>query len=340
MAEHLNIIRTVLLVTCVMALTYVTNADAMGYIDYIWVSHKAGGGSLNYNGKSTDSITGSLLAVNTGSMSIDYRQCSILDVFHPYQRHIQYLFIGNNVRMGGKEYKLTVDQPTGGWRLSQYSSEYSALVLTSATVHSATEGRCADIGYTLSSNIQYPPIRVHLETNGLPVGHYEGVIPVRMAVVENYGKTPSDVRTLAESLVFDHTTLLSVPYSITISESCTFSATNLNINHGDIRTTNGDGNTASGQLGVNCTKDSSVVLSLTAVTTPHNKYNDGVGVGLGNGWDTSLTIVNTGINDTTPSKTVNLRTTDVLSFRSVLKKTANSVPGELNGSAILRAELQ
>ncbi|ECJ2353628.1 hypothetical protein FNI87_16925 [Salmonella enterica subsp. salamae] len=68
---------------------------------------------------------------------------------------------------------------------------------------------------------------------------------------------------------------------------------------------------------------------------PIDKYADGVGVGLGNGWDTSLTVDNTGLNDFSPSKIIRSAINHELTIRSTLKKTLTSTQGKMQGSAVM-----
>jgi hypothetical protein len=62
-------------------------------------------------------------------------------------------------------------------------------------------------------------------------------------------------------------------------------------------------------------------------------------VGLGNGWDSVLTVENTNISTSSPSADITISKQGNLTIQSVLKETTSSQPGNLSGSAVMEISI-
>lgn len=307
---------------------------------YLWVTGNSVSGSLEYNGPLISTIPGQINALNTGTMSVAYVDCTTTgNIYVYYYASDRWVFIPQKILIAGKDVKLMPSTPSG---YANYGilNDYYILAQRGDIEYNAVYGGCGKIGGTYPINYIYPNITLTASVTGLPPGNYQGTIPVRLSYADYFGVSNSDITKFSDSLAFQYANISNIPYNIKITNSCTVSPDNISLSHGDLSIKAGDGNTTSSKLEVNCDSAASLTLSLTALTIPTQKYTDGIGVGLGNGWDTSLTIDNSGLTDSSPVKDISVPANTALTVRSTLKKTNNSTSGTSQGSAIIRVDIK
>lgn len=326
---------------CYFGLGLIPAANSANTFAYLWATTASFSGSLDYNGPAISTITGKLNALNTGTMSVVYVDCATTNkTYVNYAAGDNWVFIPKQISVAGKSVLITPSAPAGFVNVGTTNDNH-IIVMQGNTYYSRVLGGCGTIGQTYPVNYTFPEISLTASVDGVPAGRYEGTIPVRMAVSEHFGVTSADIAKFSDSLAFSYSQVSNIPYSINITNTCSFSPSNIEVTHGELRANEGEGNTAKAKLVVNCTSDASLTLSLTAVTSPTNQYADGIGVGLGDGWDTSLTIENTGISDSSQIKDVSVPANSEFIIKSVLKKTpvSTSTSGVFMGSAIMRVDI-
>ncbi|EBG2396367.1 hypothetical protein ZQ34_003982 [Salmonella enterica subsp. salamae] len=326
---------------CYFGIGLIPHANSANTYAYLWGTTTSFSGLLDYNGPAISTITGKLNALNTGTMSVVYVDCATnSNVYVNYAASDKWVFIPQQISVAGKSVLLTPSPPAGFVNVGAING-YHIMVSQGDIYYSRVLGGCGTVGQTYPVNYTYPEISLTASVSGVPAGRYEGTIPVRIALSDHFGVTSADITKFSDSLAFSYSQVSNIPYSINITNACSFSPGNIEITHGELRANEGEGNTAKAKLVVNCTSDASLTLSLIAVTSPANQYADGIGVGLGDGWDASLTIDSTGISDLSQIKDVGVPANSELIIKSVLKKTSASTStyGAFMGTAIMRVDM-
>ncbi|WP_072007571.1 PapG chaperone-binding domain-containing protein [Escherichia coli] len=204
--------------------------------------------------------------------------------------------------------------------------------------------RCWDYGTSYS----YPTVAFDttllFDVRHLDVGHYSGSIPMRLGFASYHGDRfalQALGRWTMEDIDKVTTNPGSVSFDIMINNKCEVSPSEIELSHGGHSITSADGHIAKSTINIECQLPSEVKFRLTlkSLTSPTAEYNDGVGVGLGNGWDSVLTVENTNISASSPSADITISKRGNLTIQSVLKKTMSSQPGKLSGSAVMELSL-
>ncbi|MBV8043993.1 PapG chaperone-binding domain-containing protein [Pluralibacter sp.] len=325
-----------------LAVFFSSSAHSANTYSYLWKTTTSATGSLNYSGNAFGIISGQIDQLNTGTMSVAYVSCSRpSDGWVNFGSSDSWVFISTSINVGGKSVPLTVSTPVGYVNAGTMNG-YTILVRRGGINAGQTWGGCSTVGRTYPINYIYPNIDITIAASDIPVGLSAGTIPIRFAFAEYFGVNASDITKFNDSLAFNYATLDDIPYNINILNKCSLiSSSDITIAHGQQSIALANNSVQSAMVTVNCDQPASVSLSLTAMTPPTNKYTDGVGVGLGHGWDSSLTVSNSGISDTSSSGIVNIPSgSSNLMVTSTLKTTNVAAAGLLQGSAVLTATIQ
>ncbi|MWP28156.1 hypothetical protein GQN34_29855, partial [Escherichia coli] len=92
---------------------------------------------------------------------------------------------------------------------------------------------------------------------------------------------------------------------------------------------------------ITCDEAASLKLAISLRSMPRTLYSDGVGVGLGNGWDSVLKIGNSGLSDyylTDKTFFVSGGNT-LIPITSTLKKNGTVSAGNISGSIVFSLEI-
>jgi len=310
---------------------------------HLWQSTGTTTGALDYTGNAFGIINTTLTNVATGTMSVAYSICSNpgQDGATNYSASDTWIFIPTSINVGGVSIPMTVSVPPG-YVNSGVINGFNVIVRRGTVGAGYSWRSCWAPGHSYPLNIRYPDITLTLNVSGLSIGTFNGTIPVRYSFAEYFSVNGSEIKKFSDNDAFTYTTLNNIPYRIEIINKCSLiSSSDITIGHGQQSIALANNSVQSAMVTVNCDQPASVSLSLTAMTPPTNRYTDGVGVGLGHGWDSSLTVSNSGISDTSSSRIVNVPSGNSnLIVTSTLKATNAADAGMLQGSAVLTATIQ
>lgn len=204
-------------------------------------------------------------------------------------------------------------------------------------------GRCQNLGtvYDVPSSSQ----RMNLEMlipSSLPAGNYTGEIRMKRGLMVTYSNEPGEGNVMSDFLV--SSTLgggsnTIIPYNIQITGVCTVGPQNVSLRHGYLNPATGPENEVTAEVQAFCTSDSSLKLSLIAISPGSESYGGGISVGLGKGWNSLLRIINPvdGSEGSAVDVSVQANKPVSLTLNSTLKSTSASATGTLNGVAVLQA---
>ncbi|WP_072133680.1 PapG chaperone-binding domain-containing protein [Escherichia coli] len=107
--------------------------------------------------------------------------------------------------------------------------------------------------------------------------------------------------------------------------------------NGELSTNTAEGHSVSRNVTITCDEPASLKVSVSSRSTPRTLYSNGVGVGLGNGWDSVLQIGDSGLSDySLTDKTVSvLGGSTSMPITSTLKKNTAASVGNISGSMVI-----
>lgn len=211
-----------------------------------------------------------------------------------------------------------------------------ALGLSSPWSWKTVDAKCTEVG-ELYKGVTYPNgssngITVKIKIpNGMPTGVYNISIPARVGLYHqgyNYG-SPA---TLSYSEILSALKQVDVNMKLTVRNACTYDVPSLHLDHGYKNLGDAPGNKVTKDITVTCTGPTNVRLSLTSLSTPSSNVAGEYRAGLGNGWDSRLSINGQSSELTDYFTHAGSKTYTV---GSELIKGSNSRAGGLSGSAIL-----
>lgn len=169
---------------------------------------------------------------------------------------------------------------------------------------------------------------------GLPAGTYTLQIPVSTGLYTERFTDRNDKRTLSLAAMADYLQTYQTPVTLTLAvhNSCTMTPPSAVIDHGRQILGEADDAVAQTVITVKCTGAIDVNLAMTGFSSPTIQDPDGYRAGLGNGWDSVLTL-----ND--QRRDIKLFFTSAgeqrVTVKSRLKRTGTSTEGQLQGSVVL-----
>lgn len=303
---------------------------------YLWVTDNNTGGQLSYTGPSLTDITGTLNALYTGTMRVAYVDCSTTaNEYVNYRANEHWVFIPSFITMGGKRINLTPEVPSGYTNAGKLPSGEFIFKEYELSSHSVLGG-CSTVGNTYAMNYTYPAISIKADVSGLTAGMYTGTIPVRMAFGEYFSKQPGDISRFADTLAYNHATTVPIPYNINITNVCQVSPSNITIDHGRFGIGQGNGNFVKKDIQITCEGNAQLTINFQPLTSPTQSYTEGVGVGLGHGFDAVVQIGNLGLSNASPAKNMQIQKgMTIIPLTSTIHEGNNSSVGALYGTANL-----
>lgn len=309
---------------------------------YLWVTDNNATGNISYTGPAFTDITSSIASLYTGTMKVAYTDCSTTANKPINYRASEYwVFIPSLININGLNVSLTPETPAGYVRKGMLSSgEYVFDQYSSTRPAGGILGRCSQIGETWPMNYTYPAITIKLDVSGLSAGKYTGTFPVKMAFAEYFNENTSADR-FSSSLAYRYATELQIPYNINITNTCQVSPSNMTIDHGQFALGQGNGNVVRKDFSITCENTAQITIDFQPLTAPTKSYTNGVGVGLGNGFDTVVQIGNLGLSNVSTSKTIQIpKGVTTVPLTSTIHENNNSSVGALYGTANLNLTIK
>ena len=303
-------------------------------------------GSLNYNGNAISSIPVALNTITPGDLYIKARYCRSSN-FIPVdiEGYDYYIFLPKMaMSTNGIEIPISIGQTPSDTTVIDRSGMYALYKKIADARIPSKRHQCYPEGYIANHAPVVFDSSLLFDVRNLGVGHYEGAVLMRLGFASYHSDRlvhSSLSRWKLNEIENLATTQAKLPFDITINNKCEVFPSQIELSHGGRSITSADGHTTSSAINIKCQLPSDVKFKLTlkSLNPPTTEYSDGVGVGLGHGWDSVLTVENTNISAASPSADVIISGNGNLTIQSVLKKTAASQPGYLSGSAVMEISM-
>ncbi|EMX79826.1 papG chaperone-binding domain protein [Escherichia coli 2726800] len=310
-------------------------------------------GNVSYNGGRLSNILVNVKDITPGPLSVTKNQCKRMwgEVWTDRSAYDYWIFIPKEVlATDNSKIEISIQQLPRDFSLIREDTNQYVLHKKIPESYNQQYKKCYPIGETYNFTSPWNSAFVlRLDTSSLGVGRYTGNIPIKISFAEYFKQTsgssiadnrPIDRWSLAEAE--QNLGIVSLPFDINIINVCHIVPNEINLDHGDNAITTADGHTISEKIYVNCVNNGklNLRLSLKALTNPTVSYMEGVGVGLGNGWDSILKIDNANITSANPTTNITIPANSSISVSSMLRKTKNSRPGNLSGTAVMEILLQ
>ncbi len=307
-------------------------------------------GHLTYDGGALSSIVANVSDIIPGVLAVTKNQCRNLwgDLWTHRTAYDYWMFVPKSVTTSSnKNIRIHIHQLPKDFVIIEEDSNQYILYKKIPEASNAQFRACFEIGYTYNFTSPWnSSFILHLDTKSLNIGKYTGSIPIKIAFAEYFKATsgsswannnPIERWSLADAK--QNLGVVQLPFDINIRNICTISPNEINLDHGAHAITMADGHTTSKDIYIRCTNDGNInlKLSLQTLNSPTTSYVEGVGVGLGNGWDSILKIDN---NITPTTQNMVIPANSKINIKSVLKKTNNSQPGNLSGAAVMEIFFQ
>ncbi|HBA9100691.1 TPA: papG chaperone-binding domain protein [Escherichia coli] len=318
------------------------------YYGYFWTTGNDGFnmGGVNYSGNAISSIPVALNSIVPGDLYIKARYCRVTNLIPvDIEGYDYYIFFPKRaMSTNGVEIPISIDQTPSDTTILDRAGGYALYKKVEDKRIPSKRFRCYPEGHI---DYHAPVVfdsSLLFDVRHLGVGHYTGSIPMRVGFASYHSDFLVHRQLSRWSLdVIDNisTTQASLSFDITINNKCEVFPSKIELSHGGRSITSADGHTTSGSINIKCQLPSDVKFKLTlkSLNPPTTEYSDGVGVGLGNGWDSVLTVKNTNISAASPSADITISGNGNLTIQSVLKKTASSQPGNLSGAAVMEISI-
>ncbi|HDL7647752.1 TPA: papG chaperone-binding domain protein [Yersinia enterocolitica] len=307
-------------------------------------------GELNYDGNATSQILVNVNEIKPGSLSVRESMCYYPNykIYSYKEAKDHYIFIPKSVTTNtGQNIAIDIHQMPTNYSIVANNAKQYVLYNKGNDEYITTLRECRKVGESQVFNSSWAsPFVLRLNTENISIGEHSGNIPINIARAEYYARTSAlslyrwSTDQIQAFVGKDHT--VNLPFKIKIQNKCTITPSEINLAHGGNSILSADGHMASQSVWVNCKNSGNIALnlSLKAITSPTTSYTDGVGVGLGNGWDSVLKIDGSNISTTNPMINMSIPANSSFNVQSILRKTNNSQAGSLNGSAVMEVFLQ
>ncbi|CAD6107150.1 protein PapG [Escherichia coli] len=205
-------------------------------------------------------------------------------------------------------------------------------------------GRVGQVEHASIAPMTSPDVQIAVDVSTMPVGHYKGTLDLGLALAQYYDQDTRQVSTwwLNADTVTQHVEHLIIPYDIKITNRCTVSPVALTLEHGTLPRAKAAGNRRTGDVTVTCDEDGVIKMKLSATTASTAVNANAVGVSLGHGWNSELSMSTTEHPQmvTEIEQRVEKGVPARVEVTSMLTGDGGSETGELNGSAVLILDLE
>ncbi len=309
----------------------------------IWNSNPATRGQINYTGVSGGIVNTSIGNLPFGTSTITYCMSSG-GVATVYYGAISYAaVIPQSLSISGVDIPITATAATG--QFFTYNTDTLFVQHDPGYNESIPSAQCRAPGYSYNfGSMSLPKINLTLSIpNNLPIGRYTGNVPVKYSLSDPHATSSSELRRPTNDEFYRYTSaIISVPYDINITGSCSVDASQITIPHGALTSQSAQDHEKQISASVLCSTAANVSLELSTNTPSAAQYTNSLGVDLGNGWNSALKIINNTNGQQGTSVKVNAieNTKSPIIISSTLKSTSNAQIGTLNGSATLTIIIQ
>jgi hypothetical protein len=244
-----------------------------------------------------------------------------------------------SVKINGKTAPISVSpssQPISGYQWVQ-----TGYISASKTTLQA----CGTVGSLWAGN-DYPNINsgntsatIKIPSNLAP-NTYIVPIVLKAAMDENaYGPQATPYSPWSIYDIASTTTTLNpkINLIVNVRNSCTFSTSDINLDHGRLVLGEANGNTTQKPFSINCTAPANAKLSIVNSSAPTENIPNQVRIGLGFGWDSILSI-NDNSNENDFVFDLN-QGSNVFEVKSTLAATSSPKEGSLSGFATILVEI-
>ncbi len=314
------------------------------YYGFFWTTGNDGFnmGDINYNGNAISNIPVVLNTITPGNLYIKAKYCRSTN-FIPVdiEGYDYYLFLPKKaISTNGVEIPISIGYTPSDTTTIDRSGGYALYKKVGDKRIPSKKHKCYPEGYIDNHAPVVFDSSLFFDVRHLGVGHYTGTVPMRVGFASyhsDYLVHKQLSRWPLDTIDNISTTQASLSFDITINNKCEVFPSKIELSHRGHSITSADGHTTSSSINIKCQLPSDVKFKLTlkSLNSPTTEYYDGVGIGLGNGWDSVLTVKNTNITSSSPSADITISGNDNLTIQSVLKKTSSSQPGNLRGAAVM-----
>lgn len=309
---------------------------------YLWVSKNTGSGRLDYEGAGVKEIDTILAGVNTGTMTVNYVDCSTTaNVRVYYSSTDQWIFVPKEIRVGSNITNINVSTPSGYVRKGDIQDHY-AFKKDGPIIYNSVGGLggCGSVGQSWPYNRDIPDVLIKVDISNLIVGNYTGNVDIKMAYGDYHGVYSTDITKFSDTLAFSKSYVSPLPFNIRIVNKCLFTPDTIEIEHGNLVVTSASNNKVTSPVIINCINDALLSLNLITLNPSTVSYQNGVGVSLGLGWDSLLSLSSLGREEQSDlSIPVSGGISNIIKINSVLKRNGMAGSGNLQGNAALRVTI-
>lgn len=329
------------------------NAVSNNTYSFFWSSRTSHSvGQVTYDGGALSSIMVNVENITPGLLYVTKSQCKSYwgEIWTHLDAYDHWLFIPKSVKTtNGNDIKINIYQLPKDYNIVEEDATQYVLYKKTPEGQKTALKKCYREGESYNFTGSWDSAFIlRLDTQNLSAGSYEGDIIIKIAFAEYFKATtgssansnPLERWSLADAK--QNIGEVKLPFNIKIRNVCSINPSEINLDHSGNLITTADGHTTSKDIYVRCTEsgDVNLSLSLRALNNPTTSYAEGVGVGLGNGWDSILKIENSNISSAKPTTDIVIPANSSFKIESVLKKTNNSQPGGLSGAAVMEVFLQ
>ncbi|EBP2882810.1 papG chaperone-binding domain protein, partial [Salmonella enterica] len=343
-------VRSLIFITFVSLLlsnrAYANNAT-YNLESFVWSSndnHQVG--SLVYDGNATSRILTTVNNIIPGVLYVTKSHCKYPGYQLSSARDVvdHYIVIPKLVKdNNGNEFNIEIEQLPSGYTIAQTDTQNYTLYLRGTDNYRYINRYCQNMGDQKNFTDSWVSSFVlSINTENIGVGKYTGNITMKVARVEYYSPLSTWLYRWSLAEINDSFGVVTLPFDINIQNKCSLSHNEILLAHNGHSIISADGHTTSQTININCTNGGSIdlSLSLTAFDKPSKSYTEGVGVGLGNGWDAILKIEGQNISDANPNTKMTIPANSGFNIKSTLRETDSSQAGSLSGSAVLEVFIQ
>ncbi|MEM5506725.1 PapG chaperone-binding domain-containing protein [Shewanella frigidimarina] len=302
----------------------------------IWNSNSTNSGNLNYDGISGGIVRTELKPLDIGRATLKY--CNGFAGLVYVRQTMTVMFIPRVLVVNNENIAITPSS-TPNTTIGIFDNDYYIIKTTSQVQNVNEQAGCQSLGNGYYFGEKTSRINLKLSIpNSLVVNSYLGKLSLKSSFVEMHASGVANLQKPSDEIISTHSTgIISIPYSLNITGSCSTSTTDIAIDHGSLHPSVANNNEKKVTFTFNCDSGVNATLGLVTNNPSTLTYPGGLGVALGQGWNSLLKLVNPDNNEQGSSFILSssIAASHTITLSSTLQETALSDTGSLNGSAML-----
>ncbi|EIL1430902.1 TPA: hypothetical protein OMI58_005033 [Escherichia coli] len=315
------------------------------YVSYLWAPTASSiSGYINYTGWGSGSVNTQLYGWSVNQANAVYSTCDSgsMGTDAKNQAYDWFVFIPKKIDLGNVSASV-IPLSINGWTYASMNNELWVMKKMTEESSYNYDGKTCPISvfsYRFS-NLTPGSVPISIDFFDVPVGSYNTVMKVKIQFSELFWSIGSMYQKISNQTALDYAQEQNIPVDINVNNKCTVGHKVVNIDHGKLAVDVAENNIVKKDISIHCTGETSITLRLHSNQQSKIYYDNGLGVDVGNGWDSLLSIKS---NDRAQygkniTDVIQSNETKNYSLQSVLKKKDNYSPGVISGSAILEASL-